>query len=77
MTCSSFSPKLAIELFKGASYQASNVLKKIFPQNEINFSTRKKRFSKARLKAVRCLSCMEKIRLRFLVQKYGSFFPIH
>ena len=35
---------LAIELFKVASCQASNVLKEIFPQNESNFNTRKKFF---------------------------------
>ena len=39
---------LAIELFKVASCQASNVLKEIFPQNESNFNTRKKMFFKSR-----------------------------
>ena len=38
----------AIELFKVASCQASNVLKELFPQNERNFNTRKEMFFKSR-----------------------------
>ena len=63
---------LAIELFKVASCQASNVLKEIFPQNESNFNTCKKIFFKSR--AVRS-EAHGKDSLAFLGPKIWELLP--